>query len=1038
MAAWLMVDNNTQILGTGISVETTFAAAPFGCIGIHVTGNSDILKDRLAVIATSQSQTKTWIQDADLAEDSLVFSMEGFDKAVDSEEETSWTLSLGQYTDKGLMQYTLKNDKARSVTENPVCGMYDFRRYSGDLVRLSAEGGGEAQLAVYTDLLGKRGQLQLQIGPAENRYRNIVACEISGAKRLEDGRISLTVKCPDTVEQPQALSVMRLTDTLSAYDQKVCVAEASAVGVYDESHSVTGVIDLRDMPAQEGLWQLSCVLGYDEDTPLMAPLFLTEKQAALDYAEAFEGRPVCDSADGKHCWLLSNNSYRALAVWSDDEPGTIDLSQTKESYEDSIESLRVSASHVSGGDWRWTIRLSERKWGPEAVISLIAVAREDGRKVECPAKIIKTEEKKCTVLEADVSSLKETIESCVMKQWAVFISVRCKDKLLVLPLADPGHISINKKMKEGSFLKTHETVEPVGSVLFKEKTVEITPSSAVYGNWRLCIGEVALRHSLEFRCIGEDVKLSNKKLCYKLKCPDISGADWKGMMLSFRHQLEADRSEHYCAAKRVFRDGGDVVMITEISLDSLDLKPIIWDVRAVYEKDGEQFWVSVKTPKKATNVLAKSKKQAAINALFFTQTVKVGDDCCMSLGETKDNDATLVVQKDLKYYGFKFRLKERIATGIYMLMRKKLLKQGVYLVYEKFCSMAQDNGYYFFKYCMDNDMESVMNRRIYYVIDKSQKDYENLKPYKDHVIQFMSMRHMVLLLAARLLISSDSKQHAYAWRAMESIIRPTIIRNKRSVFLQHGVIGLKRLPYYKRGTGTANLFITSNEMERGFVINDLQYLPEQVAVTGLARWDVLKDKSAGVEPRQILVMPTWRKWLEETTDNVFLESEYYHKYMELINSPVLAEILERYDLCLNFYIHPKMREHLGKFSAGGRIRLIPFGSEPLNELIMTCKLLITDYSSVCWDVYYQGKPVIFYQFDLDKYNQTQGAYMDLEKDLFGERTESLDELLRLLERSAENEFELDPEYAEIRQEMFGYIDHNNSKRTCEEIIKRGW
>lgn len=53
----------------------------------------------------------------------------------------------------------------------------------------------------------------------------------------------------------------------------------------------------------------------------------------------------------------------------------------------------------------------------------------------------------------------------------------------------------------------------------------------------------------------------------------------------------------------------------------------------------------------------------------------------------------------------------------------------------------------------------------------------------------------------------------------------------------------------------------------------------------------------------------------------------------------------------------------------------------------------TDYSSVSWDVYYLGKPILFYQFDLDKYNETNGSYIDMEKDLFGERCLTREELL---------------------------------------------
>lgn len=50
---------------------------------------------------------------------------------------------------------------------------------------------------------------------------------------------------------------------------------------------------------------------------------------------------------------------------------------------------------------------------------------------------------------------------------------------------------------------------------------------------------------------------------------------------------------------------------------------------------------------------------------------------------------------------------------LYYLFRKRLLQKSIYLTYEKYCCMAQDNGFYFFQYCMDHDMESVMNRKIY-------------------------------------------------------------------------------------------------------------------------------------------------------------------------------------------------------------------------------------------------------------------------------------------------------------------------------------
>ena len=244
---------------------------------------------------------------------------------------------------------------------------------------------------------------------------------------------------------------------------------------------------------------------------------------------------------------------------------------------------------------------------------------------------------------------------------------------------------------------------------------------------------------------------------------------------------------------------------------------------------------------------------------------------------------------------------------------------------------------------------------------------------------------------------------------------------------------------YEPQTKRSDAYQSEAELEKGFIMDNMGYKAEEVAVTGLARWDILEDRSAQSDKKRILVMPTWRKWLEDTTDEIFLESEYYHKYMDLINSDKLAKLLERHDLWMDFYVHPKISEQIKQFSAkSDRVRLIPFGSEPLNELMMDCSLLVTDYSSVCWDVYYMSKPVIFYQFDLAKYNEAQGAYMDLEKDLFGDRAETEDGLLALIEEAAEDGFKLKQKYADMREGLYAYIDHNNSKRTCEEIKKRGW
>lgn len=101
-------------------------------------------------------------------------------------------------------------------------------------------------------------------------------------------------------------------------------------------------------------------------------------------------------------------------------------------------------------------------------------------------------------------------------------------------------------------------------------------------------------------------------------------------------------------------------------------------------------------------------------------------------------------------------------------------------------------------------------------------------------------------------------------------------------------------------------------------------------------------------------------------------------------------------------------------------------------------MMITDYSSACWDAYYLEKPILFYQFDLKQYNETNGSYVNMEKDLFGDRCTKQNELVRLIREYTENGFQEKPAYAAMRNNLFVARDHDNCKRTYEYIKSQGY
>lgn len=531
-------------------------------------------------------------------------------------------------------------------------------------------------------------------------------------------------------------------------------------------------------------------------------------------------------------------------------------------------------------------------------------------------------------------------------------------------------------------------------------------------------------------CIGKilDVKFNKKRFAIKFEFPKCEFS-YKCLNLYYRTAVSDEKQEIKMVTDSIKDEGDKYIINAHIDFDKCNFKARHWDLAVRVTRDGKEYNTDVKS--KSKNLKNK------LSSVFYRDVINMGNDMILFMHTTYKNSISLMYRKRGAYDTRLFKLKERIALLEYMLLKPYYNKKKIYLVFEKYCQMAQDNGYYFFKYCMDNNMEKEFGAKIYYVIDKDAKDCSKLNEYKQNVLDFMSIKHIRHLLAANLLISTDSKRHGYAWDKCSSILSDRIYK-KRSVFLQHGVIAFKVVESFgKNKIDTCDMFITSSDAEKKIICEHLGYNENEVAVTGLARWDVLEDASQN--SNEIMLVPTWRNYLEGVEDERFINSLYYKEYMKLISSERLAQILEKYNLRLNFYIHVKLKEYLKNFhSENDRIRIISFGEEPLNKMMMQSKLLITDYSSVAWDMFHQNKPVLFYQFDLDDYNEAHGSYIDMSKELFGDRAVNYDELLELIEEYAKNGLKQKEKYALMRNDSYKYIDKDNSKRICEEIKKRGW
>ena len=117
------------------------------------------------------------------------------------------------------------------------------------------------------------------------------------------------------------------------------------------------------------------------------------------------------------------------------------------------------------------------------------------------------------------------------------------------------------------------------------------------------------------------------------------------------------------------------------------------------------------------------------------------------------------------------------------------------------------------------------------------------------------------------------------------------------------------------------------------------------------------------------------------------------------------------------------------------IQPIAFGQESVQRMLKESHLLITDYSSISWDFFYLDKPVIFYQFDSEDYLTYRGSYLDIEKDVFGDRVISMQSLRDRIQYYIDNNFKIEDKYKAIKPIYFKYSDKSNCKRIYHEIMK---
>ena len=209
-------------------------------------------------------------------------------------------------------------------------------------------------------------------------------------------------------------------------------------------------------------------------------------------------------------------------------------------------------------------------------------------------------------------------------------------------------------------------------------------------------------------------------------------------------------------------------------------------------------------------------------------------------------------------------------------------------------------------------------------------------------------------------------------------------------------------------------------LEMGYPRNDILYNADEKKINHI-KYDLELDNDKKI----ILYAPTWR------------DDEYYGagqmKFQLKLDLAKLKESLgDEYIILLR--THYFIADHLDLSGCEGFAYDVSKYND-IAELYLISDILITDYSSVFFDFANLKKPILYYTYDLEKYESLlRGFYIDIRNDVPGPLLKTTEEVIG----SIKNIESLKEEYAEkyeIFYNKFCSLDDGNASK---RIVKRIW
>ncbi len=327
----------------------------------------------------------------------------------------------------------------------------------------------------------------------------------------------------------------------------------------------------------------------------------------------------------------------------------------------------------------------------------------------------------------------------------------------------------------------------------------------------------------------------------------------------------------------------------------------------------------------------------------------------------------------------------------------------------------------------------------YYLVGRHQPRTQEIDSHLP-VLIYQSLKHVLYFLMADVHVTSEGGYNPIAPR-----IEPyrDLMGHQLRVWSGHGIIHHEMSELYGKDRQNFNLMTLGAKRERDAMLGGLWgYEPDELVLTGLPRWDFRETRP----DKLIYFIFTWRNYLslgrdlktfQRIYDDTFAKSEFCQRVNAIVASPELRAGAAEHGYRLCFVPHPLMLHAMKYFSFPDYVQVF-HRTKRYEDIYADAALLVTDYSSVAMDMAYLGKPIVYYQFDRERFYDTQGytpSFYSWDEDGFGAVVRTHEEAVARILEYMRAGCVRETEYNRRANDFFPPRDKENGVRALRAILE---